>query len=146
MLDITVACGSRSSGAAAAEYKWGVCGGRLLHAEDVLLQDSYKLETAFEGSVLSASAREKIDTHEVTTSRRGAFTNQYIEGTTSIDGLRAKPYLGSETPSAARLSARATRAVVLGTTAAWMAGALKANQHDGMTALYLIDWRDAGTF
>ncbi|KAG5488737.1 hypothetical protein JIQ42_00354 [Leishmania sp. Namibia] len=160
MLDANAAWSARNSGAVTAERKWGVCGCAYSSSTQKMCfyTDSNQLETVFEGSVFSDSARDKIETHEFATSRRGIFTNQYIEGTTPINGFWTKPYLGSDTtgnavvavsyvhPSVHDSSGYVTRATVLDTTAAWMADALKGSQHDGTAALYLIDRRDTGTF
>ncbi|AIO02469.1 hypothetical protein LPMP_353320 [Leishmania panamensis] len=151
---------SGGSAAAATRHKWGVCGCTYSSSTQMtcFYTDSNQLETFFEGSVFSDSAKDKIETRKLSTSLHGTFTKQYIEGNTATAGFWTKPYLRTDTtgntsvivsyvyPSVYDSNGYVTRATVLDTTAGWMASTLKVNQHSGTTALYLIDRRDEGTF
>ncbi|KAK7197895.1 hypothetical protein NESM_000743900 [Novymonas esmeraldas] len=157
----TRASTSTTGSAAAAAHRWGVCGCAYSSSSQTscFYTSSKAVETVFSGSVFTDAPASSIQTFNVATSRRGLFTAQYIDGTTTTSGFWTMPYIGTDTitgstfvavsyvyPSVYDSHGNVTRAAVLDTTAAWMASALKANQHSGTTALYLIDRRGAGTF
>ncbi|TPP48447.1 hypothetical protein CGC21_13985 [Leishmania donovani] len=159
--DVNASWRTSSSGSAAEDERvWGVCGCTYtsVASKTCFFTDSNQTEILFEGSVFNASAKDKIETSQLSASLRGLFTSQYIDGTTTTTGFWTKPYLRSSAsgnasvvvsyvhPSEHSSNGYVTRACIIDINAAWMAYTLKENQHNGTTALYLIDRRGAGTF
>ncbi|CBZ26177.1 hypothetical protein, unknown function [Leishmania mexicana MHOM/GT/2001/U1103] len=160
-LGISAAWRTSSGGSAAKDERvWGVCGCTFTSVTNktCFFTDSSQTEILFEGSVFNASAKDKIEMSPSSASFYGLFTSQHIDSTTTTTGFWTKPYLRSSAsgnasvavsyvhPSEHDRNGYVMRATIIEINAAWMAYTLKANQHNGTTALYLIDRRGAGTF